>query len=79
MEQEKTNNKAATVASRGGISFFTLLGLIFITLKLINIEPVASWSWLWVLSPLWAMPVLGVALFLVFVLVALIFGRGPRG
>jgi hypothetical protein len=30
-----------------------ILGLIFITLKLSGIGVVATWSWLWVLSPFW--------------------------
>lgn len=30
-----------------------ILGLIFVTLKLAEIGVVATWSWLWVLSPFW--------------------------
>jgi hypothetical protein len=33
-----------------GISFVGLLTIVFITLKLCG---VISWSWLWVLSPIW--------------------------
>ena len=33
-----------------GFSFSGLLGIIFIVLKLTN---VITWSWLWVLSPIW--------------------------
>jgi membrane protein YdbS with pleckstrin-like domain len=36
-----------------GIGCFTVVGIIFIVLKLLEIQPVASWSWLWVLSPFW--------------------------
>lgn len=32
---------------------FDILGLIFVTLKLAGIGAVATWSWLWVLSPFW--------------------------
>ena len=35
------------------IGFFGALALLFIALKLFNVTAVASWSWLWVLSPLW--------------------------
>lgn len=42
------NNKPNVHVS--GISFVSLLTLIFITLKLIG---VIEWSWLWVLSPIW--------------------------
>ena len=34
----------------GGIGFFGLLAILFIGLKLTGY---ISWSWLWVLSPLW--------------------------
>ena len=37
-------------SSSGGISFFGLLGIVFITLKLIG---TIDWPWIWVLSPLW--------------------------
>ncbi len=33
-----------------GIGFFGVLAILFITLKLLNI---ISWSWLWVLAPIW--------------------------
>jgi hypothetical protein len=38
------------VNNTGGIGFFGLLTLIFITLKLTNY---IDWSWWWVLAPLW--------------------------
>ena len=37
-----------------GIGFMSILTLIFIALKLAEIGVVASWSWWWVLAPLWA-------------------------
>lgn len=36
-----------------GIGFLGILTLIFIALKLAEIGVVASWSWWWVLAPLW--------------------------
>lgn len=36
--------------SSHGIGFFGLLAIVFITLKLTH---VISWSWWWVLAPLW--------------------------
>ena len=36
--------------SSGGVGFFGLMFLIFMTLKLIG---VIDWSWWWVTSPLW--------------------------
>jgi hypothetical protein len=36
-----------------GIGIGTVLFLIFLTLKLAEVGPVAKWSWWWVTSPLW--------------------------
>ena len=44
MENEKN------IVVRGGLSFGKLLGVAFIILKLLN---VITWSWLWVLAPIW--------------------------
>lgn len=43
-------NKQAT---SGGIGLLSAIFLIFLTLKLVGVEPVASWSWWWVTAPLW--------------------------
>lgn len=37
-------------SSSGGIGFFGLLTIVFITLKLVGY---IDWSWWWVLSPIW--------------------------
>lgn len=37
-------------SSSGGIGFVGLLQIVFITLKIIG---AISWSWFWVLSPMW--------------------------
>lgn len=47
----------------GGISFFGLLTIVFITLKLMG---VIGWSWFWVLSPL-IIPI-GITLIIMLVL-----------
>jgi hypothetical protein len=36
-----------------GLGIGTILFLIFLTLKLAEVGPVAQWSWWWVTSPLW--------------------------
>ena len=46
----KMNDKKATT---GGLGIGTVLFLIFLTLKLAEVGPVAQWSWWWVTSPLW--------------------------
>jgi hypothetical protein len=48
----------------GGVGFCGLLTILFIALKLIGY---ITWSWLWVLSPLW------IGLAVVFVIWAFIF------
>lgn len=45
--------------------FFSLLGLLFIGLKLTNY---IAWSWWWVLAPFWGPLVFAIALFLVVLL-----------
>lgn len=48
-----------------GLSFASVLGLIFIVLKLIG---VINWSWWWVLSPFW----IGIAIFILVMIFAII-------
>ena len=36
-----------------GIGIGSIVFLIFLTLKLAEIGPVAKWSWWWVTAPLW--------------------------
>lgn len=49
-----------------GIGIFGLLGVIFIVLKLLGVEPVAAWSWWWVTSPIWISVILTVVVILAF-------------
>lgn len=62
---ENNNNN-----TRGGIGFSGLLTIAFIVLKLCK---VITWSWIWVLSPLWAGTVLGVLI----VLIVYAWGKSP--
>ena len=59
MNSEKSN------ASRGGMGLAGVLLVVFILLQLVG---VITWSWLWVLSPLW----ISVGLVLVIFLVTLV-------
>lgn len=52
-----------TTAS-GGIGFIGLLTIAFIVLKLVG---VITWSWVWVLSPLWISAVIYVVIFVAVV------------
>lgn len=49
----------------GGVSigFWGLLALVFIVLKLVG---VITWSWLWVLAPIWIPAVILILLIVVF-------------
>lgn len=53
----------------GGIGFFGLLTLIFITLKLTH---VITWSWWWVVSPLWLPFIVILSLYIFIVIVEVI-------
>lgn len=58
--------KERSTAAGGGVSFFGLLTILFVALKLTGY---IAWSWWWVLSPLWLPAVVGVVLFVVCCLV----------
>lgn len=49
----------------GGIGFCGILTIVFIVLKLLG---KITWSWIWVLSPLWIPIVLIIAIFIIGVL-----------
>lgn len=59
------NNKTKTVVN-GGIGFTGLLTIAFIVLKLCG---VISWSWVWVLAPLWIDLVIAIFLIIAMVLI----------
>ena len=52
-----------------GIGFCGILGLIFITLKLLG---VITWSWLWVLAPLWIPTALVLIVLFIMMIVAIL-------
>ena len=55
-------------SSSSGIGFFGMLAIVFIVLKLGGWTEVATWSWWWVLSPLWG----GWAICIAFIAVAVL-------
>jgi len=44
-------------SSSSGVSFWSLLAVVFITLKLLE---VITWSWWWVLAPIWIPAVIAI-------------------
>lgn len=56
--------------SSGGIGILGLLGVVFVTLKLVGVAPVAEWSWWWVTAPFWG----GFALIAILALTAAVIG-----
>lgn len=63
------SNKQTVVKS--GMSFTTILFLIFLVLKLTNI---ITWSWFWVTMPLWGGYAI-IGLMVLFVIIVAIIGR----
>lgn len=59
-----------TTTRSGGISFLGLLAIVFITLKLVGVSVVATWSWWWVVSPLWIPLAIALAVFAVIMIFA---------
>jgi hypothetical protein len=55
-----------------GSIFVTLLTILFIALKLIG---VISWSWLWVLSPLWISALLLIPIIIIAVVLWIIANK----
>ena len=70
------SDNTKSVVSIGGTSFFNLLFIVFLVLKLTK---VINWSWWWVTAPLWGpiVFVLGV-LALVFICAVIYAGCQPR-
>lgn len=62
MSSEKTS---------GGIGFCGLLAIVFIALKLTGH---ITWSWLWVLSPIWIPPAIVIMVVIVIAVLSIIIG-----
>lgn len=62
---KNNESKGAT----GGIGFVGLLTIVFITLKLLG---KITWSWVWVLSPIWISIIISVAVIIIALIAAVI-------
>ena len=67
---ELSNINTANAGCSGSIP--VTLFIVFLILKLVG---VITWSWLWVLAPLWIPLALGLAVFLVGLIIVAIFGK----
>lgn len=61
-----------TNSKKKAFPVFTILFLIFLTLKLAEVGQVATWSWWWVTAPLWIPFTVGIALLGITVTVGVI-------
>jgi membrane protein YdbS with pleckstrin-like domain len=66
----KNNNVNVSSSSSSGIGFVGLLTIVFIVLKLLG---KITWSWWWVLSPLWISVGLGIVVLLGIFIWAIIY------
>lgn len=66
------NGNKTVVKNYGGTGFTSLLTLLFIALKLTGY---ISWSWWWVLSPIWIFLLLIVAVFALILFFAIMEDR----
>lgn len=69
------SDEGSTHTHSGGISFFGLLGIAFIVMKLMGI---ITWSWWWVTAPLWGPLAALFAVLVVVLLVAAMIGRKDK-
>lgn len=62
-------NNATVEASKSSFPFLTVLGLLFIALKLMNY---ITWHWIWVLSPFWMPIAIVFGIYVVAIIVCLL-------
>ena len=67
--KQSRSKTMSSSSSSGGISFTGALTILFIGLKLTN---VITWSWWWVLSPIWISLSFLVYIFLIFGMIFMI-------
>ena len=57
-----SRNNSGSASAGGGIGFFGLLTIVFIVLKILG---KITWSWLWVLSPLWIPTIIAIVVLMI--------------
>lgn len=66
MKEKNTSN-----VSSGGIGFTGVLTIVFIVLKLLG---KITWSWWWVLSPIWISIIFVILILIIYLILVLKFG-----
>jgi hypothetical protein len=69
-------SEVRSTSGGGGFGVVSVLTIVFVVLKLTG---TITWSWWWVLSPLWISFGLGIVLLIVFGVIALIVGAIASG
>ena len=57
------------VVYKRGSSTLTVVGVVFIVLKLCGVQPIADWSWWWVTLPFWIQPLFAIIVLVLFAVV----------
>lgn len=65
---KKNNN---SVGTSGGIGFAGALTIVFIVLKLLG---KITWSWWWVLSPIWISAIVAILFLLIYLILVIKWG-----
>jgi len=69
--KQSRSKTMSSSSSSSGISFTGALTVLFVGLKLTN---VITWSWLWVLSPIWISFLIGLAFIVILIIAAALAG-----
>lgn len=51
---------------------FRILTVVFVLAKVFGVDPVAGWSWFWVLSPVWISLSVAILILLIAAIIAVI-------
>ena len=71
IKQSRSKTMSSSSTSSGGLSFTGALTVLFVGLKLTN---VITWSWWWVLSPIWISLSLAIVILTIAIIIGIIAG-----
>ncbi len=58
--------------NQSGFPVFRILTVVFVLAKVFGVDPVAGWSWFWVLSPVWISLSVAILILLIAAIIAVI-------